>query len=212
MPAQMKLEDLELRVIDRALFERLDVFVDLTRNGLAFSFLNAEGARVYQDIADPVGVDFSGCGFRVYSPPLGENAPGVSLVMIGRAFTLASFNYRVQTMKARPPKPQSIRRRFNHPYRYAGGKLGDGIKLVTRSTRWGNPYRVEDYGRSSAVARFRRDLEQMPEDELRAWLQPLADARGLYCPCPTGEKCHADVILRYLDDLFPLPADGGACE
>lgn len=96
-----------------------------------------------------------------------------------------------------------MRTRYNHKYRYKGGQLGEGIKLVTRGTWWGNPYRVEDHGRAEAVRMFRRDLERMDPEQLRQWLAPLADARGIYCPCPTGAECHGDVILEHLNKLHP---------
>ena len=73
-----------------------------------------------------------------------------------------------------------------------------GYRCVTRITRWGNPYKVADYGRENAVRLYRAMLERMTPDELRAYLAPLRGATCLACSCKADELCHADVLIEYL--------------
>ncbi|WP_417491853.1 DUF4326 domain-containing protein [Maricaulis sp.] len=77
-------------------------------------------------------------------------------------------------------------------------KPADAV-VVTRATRWGNPYRVEHWGVLGAVNRYRKDLVQLgyvigPKgkvtvEEIRAALR----GRPLACFCKLCDPCHADV-------------------
>jgi len=78
-----------------------------------------------------------------------------------------------------------------------------GYRCVTRITRWGNPFKVADYGREEAVRLFRAMLERMTPDELRAYLAPLRGATCLACSCKADELCHADVLIEYLEKVTP---------
>jgi hypothetical protein len=85
--------------------------------------------------------------------------------------------------KVRNPKRVVARRARNY-------------KAVHRPTIWGNPYRVEEFGRDRAMALYARWLaRQLAADP--EFLEPL---RGydLGCTCAPGLACHADVILRKL--------------
>ena len=79
-----------------------------------------------------------------------------------------------------------------------GQKLPAGAKLVARPSRWGNPYGLHEYSRPKAVELYRLHVVEMPEPELRAWLEPLRRATALACYCPPGAQCHADVLIEYL--------------
>ena len=78
-----------------------------------------------------------------------------------------------------------------------GVKFPHHTKSVTRSSRWGNPYKEKDgYSRAEAVELFKRDLlsgklKITVEDirrELKGW--------NLAC-CPLdGLPCHGDVLLE----------------
>ena len=85
---------------------------------------------------------------------------------------------------------------------------------IGRPTRWGNPYRWEDYRehypedtdaelRAKAVSDFRGALEgrwDWPERGRRyPWRQDarrLLRGHDLACWCPLDEPCHADVLLE----------------
>jgi hypothetical protein len=66
--------------------------------------------------------------------------------------------------------------------------------VVSRPTRWGNPYPVATHGREQALALFRRHLADHPE-LVAAARQELA-GKDLACWCKPGEPCHADIWLE----------------
>ena len=69
-----------------------------------------------------------------------------------------------------------------------------GAVVVSRPSRWGNPYLVAEHGRSQAVALYRQHLAEHPE-LVDAARRELA-GRDLACWCKPGELCHADVLLE----------------
>ncbi len=69
-------------------------------------------------------------------------------------------------------------------------------KRVTRPSRWGNPFKINDYGRSEANRLFREYLDSHP---------PLVEVArkeltgfDLCCTCKLGEECHADIWIEML--------------
>ena len=76
-------------------------------------------------------------------------------------------------------------------------KLPPGAVLVARPSQWGNPFRVEDYGREEAIRRFEHYLRSRAD--LMALL-PTLRGRPLACYCPLDEPCHADVLARLAND------------
>ncbi len=89
--------------------------------------------------------------------------------------------------------PERVRLR-----RSRGWHKPENTVVVSRPTKWGNPYRVGDTleSRSHAVARYEEDLHA---GRLRV---TTADARrelaghDLGCWCSLDGPCHADVLLR----------------
>jgi len=89
--------------------------------------------------------------------------------------------------------------------RTRGWRKPPGAVIVTRPTRWGNPYRVAPHGpytAAEAAGLYRRDLlagtlisapgrEPTTVAEVRRELA----GRDLLCTCPIGQPCHADVLL-----------------
>ncbi len=97
--------------------------------------------------------------------------------------------------------------------RERGWRMPEGAVKVDRTTRWGNPFRVEAFGypthltagcneakhwrHRKAVASFLRMLENETRaypslDEIRRDLH----GRSLACWCPLDAPCHADVLLE----------------
>lgn len=80
--------------------------------------------------------------------------------------------------------------------RKKGFRLPAGAVVVSRPTKWGNPYKPGKLTRAQAVARYRRDLMA---GKLRVG---AADARkelrghDLACWCSLDGPCHADVLLE----------------
>jgi len=78
--------------------------------------------------------------------------------------------------------------------RRKGLRLPEGVVVVTRPTKWGNPHPL-DLDRDEAVRRYREDLlagrlAVTVEDARRE-----LGGRNLACYCPLDEPCHADVLL-----------------
>ena len=89
-----------------------------------------------------------------------------------------------------PKRVQLSRRR--------GWRKPAGAVVVSRPTRWGNPYPVARYGRDQAVAMFRRSLADHPA-LVEAARQELA-GKDLACWCKPGELCHADIWLEVANE------------
>ena len=72
---------------------------------------------------------------------------------------------------------------------------------VGRPTRWGNPFRLgEDAAtRAEIVAMFAEMFEALSEHEQSELLQPLR-GKDLACWCPIGEPCHADYLLKRINE------------
>ncbi len=100
-------------------------------------------------------------------------------------------------------------------HRTKGWRLPDGAVVVSRPSRWGNPFRIGDPktpDRATAVRQFadaitarqRGDhvaaLSKYPSDEeIRSELK----GHDLACWCPIGEPCHAEVLLRVAAGTSP---------
>jgi hypothetical protein len=91
----------------------------------------------------------------------------------------------------------TIRAQFTSKNRFAGEKLPAKTKLVTRASKWGNPFKVLEAtpaGHQVAVDLHAAWLREHPEDvaairaELAGW--------NLACACPLDWPCHADTLLR----------------
>ena len=86
--------------------------------------------------------------------------------------------------------------------RKKGWRMPVNAIKVDRTTRWGNPYRVEGPTvEADAVQLFREWLTgEWPELQMRRdWcLLHLHELRGkdLACWCKPGDPCHADVLLE----------------
>ena len=79
--------------------------------------------------------------------------------------------------------------------RRRGVRLPDGVVVVTRPTKWGNPYPLA-LGRSQAVCRYRTDLLAGRLDITVEQVREELRGRDLACYCPLDEPCHADVLLE----------------
>lgn len=86
-----------------------------------------------------------------------------------------------------------------------GWRKPKNSKLVTRATRWGNPYKAKPHGPyepEEVIALYRRDLfgdgVQARPDLPKITLKDAMDhLRGfhLICGCPLDAPCHADLLL-----------------
>jgi hypothetical protein len=80
--------------------------------------------------------------------------------------------------------------------RKKGWKMPPNTVKVSRPTKWGNPFTVEQYGREKAVQMF-RDYIGHPNSPHGFQYEEIKQLRGknLACFCPLDKPCHADVLL-----------------
>lgn len=110
--------------------------------------------------------------------------------------------------------------------RQKGWRKPEGVVVVARPTRWGNPYAIDRWGRERAIRLFDAtahgvwdpsllagcDDEQVAvaRGEHDAWLGRLGahpleliprvlGGHDLACWCRLDQACHADVLLRIAD-------------
>ncbi len=92
-------------------------------------------------------------------------------------------------------KPKRIQRR-----RSKGWRLPDGVVIVTRPGRWGNPHKPVNEtprARRAAVAHFRRDLKAGRLRFSEADAVRELGGHDLACWCAVDEPwCHANVLLE----------------
>lgn len=101
-------------------------------------------------------------------------------------------------------KPVRIQRK-----RTKGWRLPDNTVIVTRGTKWGNPFIVSPKARpgarsgaeyicvptvEEAVLTYREFCKQKPEIALAA--QKELRGKNLACFCRLDQPCHADVLLE----------------
>ena len=81
------------------------------------------------------------------------------------------------------------------------------LAVVSRGTRWGNPFRLEDYdgprgkeheaaARAWVVQKYRAALEHHQLGFTAADARIELAGKNLACWCPLGGPCHADVLLE----------------
>ena len=89
-------------------------------------------------------------------------------------------------------------RRFQRSRR-KGARLPTNVVVLTRPTKWGNPYPLS-LGRHEAVRRHQDDLLAgglaVNVEDVKRELR----GRDLACYCPLDEPCHADVLLQVANE------------
>lgn len=89
--------------------------------------------------------------------------------------------------------------------RSRGWRKPEGAVVVSRPSKWGNPYHGEGpHDRGRVTACYRDWIERPEQAAFRA--QAAAELRGrdLACWCPLDRPCHADVLLE-LANADPAP-------
>jgi hypothetical protein len=93
----------------------------------------------------------------------------------------------------------------NHPLRIQrsrrrGWRKPPGAVIVDRTSRWGNKFKVADYGRQRALELYEQWLLRQPQ--LLAQL-PTLRGRLLACYCQLDEPCHGDLLARWANEEPP---------
>ncbi|MHB1524952.1 MAG: DUF4326 domain-containing protein [Candidatus Dormibacteria bacterium] len=92
--------------------------------------------------------------------------------------------------------------------RTKGWRKPEGAVIVSRPTKWGNPFLAEPhYNNQGAVQRYRLYLSTPAGESLLAALPELR-GRDLVCWCPLDAPCHADVLLGLANSLAALEGRG----
>lgn len=65
--------------------------------------------------------------------------------------------------------------------------------------KWGNPFKVEDWGREICLELYREWLKKKLKEE-PDFLEPLR-GKDLVCFCKLSEKCHGDIIIEFLEKI-----------
>jgi hypothetical protein len=96
--------------------------------------------------------------------------------------------------------------------RTKGWRLPPGAIIVSRPSRWGNPWHIAPDG--SIGGRFRPDGSAWSMDDVLrwyrgfvsasvmddpTWVAPLRGATALACWCSEDQPCHADVLIELLE-------------
>ena len=76
--------------------------------------------------------------------------------------------------------------------RKKGWRLPANTVVVSRPSRWGNPFRVGEYSAEKAVALYRASLAGETLKRAQAQLR----GKSLACWCKPGRPCHADVLIE----------------
>ena len=98
-----------------------------------------------------------------------------------------------------PCRPKRIQLR-----RTKGWRLPDNTMIVSRPTKWCNPFRIGVHGTREECVRQFRDFIVSDDPRAASLRQSLAELRGkdLACWCPPG-PCHADVLIEMANRGHP---------
>ena len=89
-------------------------------------------------------------------------------------------------------RPKRVQRK-----RTKGWKMSPNTVYVGRPTKWGNPFKIDEYNnRSDVLRRYEFWLRERLKDNLH-FLDELK-GKDLACWCPLDKPCHADVLLKFL--------------
>lgn len=85
------------------------------------------------------------------------------------------------------------RYKFSLSDAYKGKNMPDNSRKVDRSTKYGNPFKVEIFGRDQALELYKIYLDFV----IKHKLLDLTDLKGknLCCSCNPDESCHADILI-----------------
>jgi hypothetical protein len=87
-----------------------------------------------------------------------------------------------------PPKRVQLRRT-------KGWRKPEGVIVVSRGTKWGNPFKVGRHGIPTRAEAVRLYRQWLPGSPLRSQVSELA-GHDLACWCPLDQPCHADALLE----------------
>jgi hypothetical protein len=83
--------------------------------------------------------------------------------------------------------------KYGEAERYKGEKMPPNTKKVDRSTKYGNPFKLEEFSREDSLKLYSIYLDFV----LRKKILDIEPLRGynLACSCKLDENCHVDILL-----------------
>jgi hypothetical protein len=84
--------------------------------------------------------------------------------------------------------------KYGEAERYKGEKMPPNTKKVDRSTKYGNPFKLEEFSREDSLKLYSIYLDFV----LRKKILDIEPLRGhnLACGCSLDEPCHVDILLE----------------
>lgn len=91
----------------------------------------------------------------------------------------------------------------------------EGVTPIDRSTRFGNPFRLEkdggEYSREGSIEAYREWFSEKVENDPE-FRQAVENLRGKTLGCWCKPKaCHGDVVVEYLHSIGADATQGGGC-
>ncbi|MGZ4443678.1 MAG: DUF4326 domain-containing protein [Nocardioidaceae bacterium] len=99
----------------------------------------------------------------------------------------------------RPPRRVRLQRT-------RGWRKPDGVVVVSRPSRWGNPFAIGELAdgsvrtRAEAIELFRDALMNDRLGYTMADVRRELAGKDLACWCPYGEPCHADLLIEVANE------------
>jgi len=84
--------------------------------------------------------------------------------------------------------------KFGSVERYKGEKMPPNTKKVDRSTKYGNPFKLDEFSREDSLRLYKIYLDWVVDKKK---LLSLKELKGfnLACSCKLDENCHVDILL-----------------
>jgi hypothetical protein len=79
--------------------------------------------------------------------------------------------------------------------------MPEGAVYVGRPTKWGNPFHLHPF--INAVELYERWIKTSDGKHIAEAARRELAGKDLACWCKEGEPCHADVLLRYANEVQP---------
>lgn len=93
----------------------------------------------------------------------------------------------------------SKRIRYSTAERVKKMKLPPMTKKIDRSTKYGNPFSIDEFGRDQALRLYEIYLDWVLKKKLLS-LDELKDM-DVACSCKPEENCHGDILLKRLNEI-----------
>jgi len=77
-------------------------------------------------------------------------------------------------------------------------RVPEGALFIGRPSRYGNPFKVSEYGRAEALSKYSDFLSALIADK-PDFLKPLVGS-DVACYCNLEDECHGDIIIRFIQE------------